>query len=155
MSVPNNYNFSLQDVVNEISGSQDDLVECFAEASASGFDSSYSGSKNSLRNFRNYNETPFIPALNISPTSYSTGSGATSFTITISSNTTWSVSDNAPWMRSTSSGSGNGSVRITLGSNTGSGRYGTVIIRTTSSTGTNITRSCIVEQTGSGPGGNL
>jgi hypothetical protein len=54
MAVPNNYSFSLQDVINEIPGSQDDLAECFTEASASEFDSAYSGSKNSLRNFRNY-----------------------------------------------------------------------------------------------------
>ncbi len=71
MPVPNNYNFSLQDVVNEIPGSQDDLVECFAEATASKFDSIYSGSKNSLRNFRNYN------AITATTTSVSLGFGNT------------------------------------------------------------------------------
>ena len=54
MPVPNNYNFSLQDVVNEIPGGQSSLQECFNEANASSFDPLYQGSKNSLRNFRNY-----------------------------------------------------------------------------------------------------
>jgi hypothetical protein len=54
MPVPNNYSFSLQDVVNEIPGGQTSLQECFNEANSSSFDSAYQGSKNSLRNFRNY-----------------------------------------------------------------------------------------------------
>lgn len=54
MSVPNTNNFSLQDVIDEINPSSNDLATCFAEAIDSGFDSAYEGSKNSLLNFRNY-----------------------------------------------------------------------------------------------------
>lgn len=55
MAVPNTTTFSLQDVQTELGGVNDDLVECFANASASGFDPVYEGLKNSLLNFRNYN----------------------------------------------------------------------------------------------------
>lgn len=52
-TVPNNSTFALSDVVAVVGGS--DLVAAFANASAGGFDGTYSGSKNSLLNFRNYN----------------------------------------------------------------------------------------------------
>lgn len=54
MAVPNTNTFSLQDVVDEVNPTTDDLVDCFADAIASKFDSAYSGSKNQLLNFRNY-----------------------------------------------------------------------------------------------------
>jgi len=54
MAVPNTTTFTLQDVVTEVNPTTDDLVDCFADAVASKFDSNYSGSKNSLLNFRNY-----------------------------------------------------------------------------------------------------
>jgi hypothetical protein len=55
MGVPDTTTFTLQDVVTDINPTTDDLVDCFADASASGFDPAYSGSKNELLNFRNYN----------------------------------------------------------------------------------------------------
>ena len=54
MAVPDTDTFTLQDVVNEVNPTTDDLVDCFADAVASKFDSAYSGSKNQLLNFRNY-----------------------------------------------------------------------------------------------------
>ena len=54
MGVPNTTTFELQDVVDEINPTTDDLVDCFSDATASYFDSSYEGSKNQLLNFRNY-----------------------------------------------------------------------------------------------------
>ena len=54
MAVPDTNTFTLQDVVTEVNPTTDDLVDCFADAVASKFDSNYSGSKNSLLNFRNY-----------------------------------------------------------------------------------------------------
>ena len=54
MPVPNTTTFMLQDVVNTVNPTTDDLVDCFADAVSSKFDSSYSGSKNNLLNFRNY-----------------------------------------------------------------------------------------------------
>ena len=58
MGVPNTTTFELQDVVDEVNPTTDDLVDCFADAVASKFDSSYEGSKNQLLNFRNYGGTP-------------------------------------------------------------------------------------------------
>jgi hypothetical protein len=54
MAVPDTSTFTLQDVVNEVNPTTDDLIDCFADAVASKFDSTYSGSKNQLLNFRNY-----------------------------------------------------------------------------------------------------
>ena len=54
MAVPDTTTFELQDVVDEVNPTTDDLVDCFADAIASKFDSAYEGSKNQLLNFRNY-----------------------------------------------------------------------------------------------------
>jgi len=54
MAVPNTTTFTLQDVVDEVNPTTDDLVDCFADATSSSFDSNYSGDKNNLLNFRNY-----------------------------------------------------------------------------------------------------
>ena len=54
MGVPNTTTFELQDVVDEVNPTTDDLVDCFNDATASYFDSTYEGSKNQLLNFRNY-----------------------------------------------------------------------------------------------------
>ena len=61
MGVPNTSTFSLQDVVNVVNPTTDDLVDCFADAVASKFDSTYSGSKNQLLNFRNYDSSSLTP----------------------------------------------------------------------------------------------
>ena len=52
--VPNTTTFSLQDVVVEVNPTTADLQDCFNDATDSYFNSSYSGSKNSLLNFRDY-----------------------------------------------------------------------------------------------------
>ena len=67
MAVPNTTTFSLQDVVDEVNPTTDDLVDCFADAITSAFDSDYSGSKNSLLNFRNYNSVSTISLSSASP----------------------------------------------------------------------------------------
>jgi hypothetical protein len=68
MGVPNTTTFTLQNVVDEVHPTTDDLVDCFADAVASKFDSNYEGSKNQLLNFRNYGAV----------TSFSTSTNATS-----------------------------------------------------------------------------
>jgi len=56
-AVPDTTTFNLQDVIDAVSGTTtNDLVECFAEAESDAFDATYSGSKNNLLNFRNYEE---------------------------------------------------------------------------------------------------
>jgi hypothetical protein len=58
MAVPDTTTFSLQDVVNEVNPTTDDLVDCFADAVANKFDSNYNNDTyapaNSLLRFRNY-----------------------------------------------------------------------------------------------------
>ena len=57
MSVPDNTTFNFQDVSTEIYGDVNagrNLVSAFADAISWKFDPAYSGSKNSLYNFRNY-----------------------------------------------------------------------------------------------------
>ncbi|MEN1784308.1 MAG: BACON domain-containing protein [Bacteroidota bacterium] len=131
MAVPNNYNFSLRDVANELPGGQSSLDECFREATSSKFDSRYQGSKNSLRNFRNYNNAPKV-TLRVSPTSYlSRNNNAVAFNIRVTSNSSWQVTESVNWIRlSRTSGSGNGTVRVTLLQNTGRiGRYAYINFR--------------------------
>lgn len=54
MAVPDTTTFSLQDVVDEVVPTTNDLVDCFASADADKFNSEYQGSKDRLLNFRNY-----------------------------------------------------------------------------------------------------
>ena len=54
MAVPNTTTFTLQNVVDSMPSEAENLVDCFAVATSSCFDATYSGSKNNLLNFRNY-----------------------------------------------------------------------------------------------------
>ena len=54
MGVPNTNTFTLQNVVDVVNPTSNDLADCFADAISNNFDATYSGSKNSLLNFRNY-----------------------------------------------------------------------------------------------------
>lgn len=56
MAVPDTTNFTLENVCDELSliGLNRNLVQCFESAVSGQFDPAYSGSKNSLLNFRNY-----------------------------------------------------------------------------------------------------
>ena len=62
MAVPNTTTFTLQDVTTEIYGNNNsgkNLNQCFADANGT-FDSNYVGGKNSLYNFRNYQNVNII-----------------------------------------------------------------------------------------------
>jgi len=54
MAVPNTNTFSLQDVVDEMNPTTDDLQSCFDDSVATSFDLNYAGLKDRLSNFRNY-----------------------------------------------------------------------------------------------------
>jgi hypothetical protein len=55
MGVPDTTTFTLQDVVDEVNPTTDDLVDCFDDAVAGDFDSSYGpGDESNLLQFRNY-----------------------------------------------------------------------------------------------------
>ena len=60
MGVPNTTTFTLQNVVDVVNPTTDDLVDSFADAVASKFDSNYEGSKNQLLNFRNYDGSTLL-----------------------------------------------------------------------------------------------
>ena len=155
MAVPNTTTFTLQNVVNEVNPTTDDLVDCFSDANPADFDPAYEGSKNSLLNFRNYGAAP-PPSntLTISPTSQAVSQPAGGFTITVTSNTSWAYSDNQTWIAGTpTSGSGNGSISVTYTSNPGSTERFAIIEVDTTSGSPSITRTCVVEQQGTGGGG--
>ena len=69
-TVPNTTTFSLQDVVNSVNPTTDDLQDCFNDADSAQFDPSYAGAKDRLYNFRNYGNQ-------------STGTGVLTFSSTI------------------------------------------------------------------------
>ena len=48
------YPFSLQDVVDVVNPTTDDLIDCFSDADQNLFDPEYVGIKDNLANFRNY-----------------------------------------------------------------------------------------------------
>lgn len=89
-------NITLQEVVNEVGTSPDGngkytLLRSFLDAHTYGFNPTYSGSRNSLYNFKGYDHSISEIVL-ISPLSYNAPSAlAGSFTITVTSNSSWSV----------------------------------------------------------------
>lgn len=55
MSVPNNNIFSLQDVVDEVNPTTDDLLDCVSDAVAASYDTNYyTAPATSMLEFRNY-----------------------------------------------------------------------------------------------------
>ena len=54
MAVPNTTTFTLQDVVDEVGPTTNDLADCFSDSTDSNFVSSHKGSKDRLSNFRGY-----------------------------------------------------------------------------------------------------
>ncbi len=53
-TVPDTNTFTLQNVVDAIDPTTDDLSDCFNDADSAQFDPTYEGSKDNLYNFRNY-----------------------------------------------------------------------------------------------------
>ena len=63
MAVPDTTTFTLQDVVDVVNPTTDDLVDSFADAVAGDFDSSYGpGDETNLLQFRNYDGTTSLPS---------------------------------------------------------------------------------------------
>lgn len=82
MAVPNTNTFTLQNVVDEVNPTTNDLVDCFADANPSYFDPTYEGSKNNLLNFRNYGS--------VSVGEYGLEEGSTSHGYVWNEDETWS-----------------------------------------------------------------
>tara|TARA_R110000822_G_scaffold73853_19_gene177668 strand:- start:532 stop:972 length:441 start_codon:yes stop_codon:yes gene_type:complete len=144
MAVPNTTTFTLQNVVDEIAGTQTSLIACFADADPAGFDPLYEGSKNSLLNFRNYTDTP--ANVSIAPTNLNFSSAASSqnITVTVVGGEAWTAADDQTWMNltGTTSSSASGTTTVNVNTNTsGFTRFGTV---TFTWSGTN--RTCTITQ---------
>ena len=129
-------NISMTDVQTEMATSPTNLIDMVTRANATGgWDATYSGSKDSLANFRGYNDSVATNTLSRSPSSLSFNQASATKTFSVNSNTTWSVTDNRSWISTSgASGSGNdGSINCTVAFNgTGATRTGTITISTTS-----------------------
>ena len=137
MAVPNTNTFSLNDVRVELGlGTTASLIDCISNASASGYGPAYyTAPATSLLEFRNYSE-PIVAGntLKVTPTTIDTDASASSNNISVTSNTTWAVTEGLSWV-SISGAANTGNDTFTLSiliNNTGSPRSGDVTVSTTS-----------------------
>ena len=88
---------------------------------------------------------PTPPTLTISPTTHNSPAAGDTFTVTITSNVSWSITDNKTWLScSPVSGSDDGSTTVIVAANTGTAsRTGTVTVA-----GGGITCTCVITQAG-------
>ncbi len=130
---------TMLEVQAEMATSPTTLTAMVARANATnGWDATYSGSKNSLANFRGYTEA----VLTLSPSSVSVASIFNTTTLTVVSNTTWTAVSNQAWaVVSGASGSGNDTFVVGSAFNTGAARSATITV-----SGGGITRTCVVNQ---------
>lgn len=90
MSVPDNFTFSLQDVINEI-GCAENMQSCVSNANPSGYDPNYS-SEPGLRKFRNYTHAIDSISLDYSWLDfYDSGSAKTTSVVTVTSSGGWTA----------------------------------------------------------------
>lgn len=119
-SVPNNTTFSFFDVATAVYGDHNsgrNLVSAFSDATSAKFDPAYSGSKNSLLNFRNYGATTVPTVTTTAITAIITTTATGGGNVTSDGNATvtargicWSNSSNPTLANPyTSDGSGTGS----------------------------------------------
>jgi len=74
MAVPDTNTYSLQDVVDEINPTTDDLQDCVNDASSGSYDGAYySSPATSLLEFRNYGGTPAVLTLTTSGDNFVVG----------------------------------------------------------------------------------
>jgi mannan endo-1,4-beta-mannosidase len=88
--------------------------------------------------------------LTVAPATLSLASAASSAAVQVTSNVSWSVTDNATWISvAPASGTNNGSFTVSATANTGAARSGTVTV-----TGGGISRSIALTQAAAQGGGN-
>ncbi|WP_375587725.1 BACON domain-containing protein [Flagellimonas aurea] len=151
MAVPDTNTFSLNDVRVELGlGSTASLSACFNAAVETKFDDDYKGAKDRLSNFRNYGA--FVPLLSVSPTSRTVSASSGSFTVTVTSNTQWTVSESMSWITiSGASGVNNDTFTVNYSTNSiTQSRSGTItvtIVGGGQSATINVTQSAATGQT--------
>ena len=153
MAVPNTTTFSLQDVVDEVNPTTDDLLDCVSDANTGDYDASYfSAPATSLLEFRNYTDSATgTNTLTRSPNTLSFSRSASTQTFSVDSNTTWSATDDQSWITiSSASGSGNdASVNCNVTENTTGGtRSGRITVQTTSGTPYKSTTITVTQSSG-------
>ena len=63
-NIPDTTTFTLQNVVDIITPTTNDLVDCFSDATDAFFDYNYKGDKDNLLNFRNYGDKAWFGYMN-------------------------------------------------------------------------------------------
>lgn len=84
--------------------------------------------------------------LSISPIVQVVAMPGSSFTLNITSNTSWTVAYPS-WCSGTTSGTGNASIRVTVASNTGNSRSGSIVV-TTADPANNVSQTLQINQSG-------
>lgn len=84
--------------------------------------------------------------LSISPTVQVVAMPGSSFTLNITCNTSWKIAYPS-WCSGPTTGTGNASIRVTVASNTGNSRSGSITVTTTAPS-ENISKTCAVSQSG-------
>ena len=113
------------------------------------------------------NQAGITPALTVSPTSIAPVASGGTYTVTVTSNTSWMVTPSAPWLTVNKYfGMGNDTFTVTAAANTTSSSRNATITVTTTTASTNVTQNITVNQeapgggapnitTASLPGGNV
>lgn len=143
MAVPNTTTFTLQNVVDNVAGAASDLSSCFTNSNSPDFNATYGNNTppNNMLEFRDYNEGGF--SLTLDDNGINTSSSAGNVNVTVTSNTTWTVSSNAGWLTfSGNANTGNDTFNVAWTANaSGVTRTGTI---TVAWSGTN--RTYVVQQ---------
>ena len=146
--VPDTTTFSLQDVVDAVSGAQNSLTRCITDADPSAFDPAYyTAPATSLLEFRNYEEAIEPSALSVSPTTISVPISGGVAAFTVSSNESWLVTQTTggmTWTISPTTGTGNGGFNITVPS----GGETVYEFRIATTTGTPLAEVFFIERAG-------
>lgn len=96
-TVPNTTTFNLENVVDVINPTTDDLIDCFNDANSSLFNPSYSGSKNNLLNFRDYGGS-----VSLSPDNYTFEKAGGTVTVTVTAiGGAWDIDNIPSWVNIT------------------------------------------------------
>lgn len=129
MAVPNTTTFTLVNVCDELSltGSNRNLVQCFASAISGNFDPAYSGAKNNLLNFRNYGASGTI---SLSQSSINLGFSNTPVLVGVTASAAWTTvitgSSGFFTISATSGSSGFSSISFTYIGASNTGKTGSV-----------------------------
>jgi hypothetical protein len=124
--VPDTETFSLQDVVNEVNPSTDDLVQCFADATTNLFDPAYYDTGDDLLEFRNYGAaTTYTLIADPDSHSFSSSLGSVTIYITIDPDDVPVVVSKPTWI-STSYSASFDVLTVTAEPNSGGPRIGSV-----------------------------